>query len=151
MAITAKSRALTALRATTSLKPAEALAIVKQAAEAITETGMGRRDGRFIKGEVRVRVQREQEDRLELMIGSEHTTAPNTSFSAKTEPTDNGVALRVGGLETYRIFQTKLLGLIPTGPAMIYHYGLYKRFLDEAARRLEAADPAAVVTVGAPE
>jgi len=150
MAITAKSRALTALQATTALKPADTLAIVKQAAEAITETGIGRKDGKLSKTEVRVRVRGEQDGRLELMIGSEHTTSPGITFSAEAVPADDDVALRVGGLETYRTFQTKTFGLIPTGPATILHFGLYKRFLKEAARRLEAADPSATTALGVP-
>jgi hypothetical protein len=151
MAITAKARSLTALTATVALNPAEALEIVKQAAEQVKEPGFGRADGKFIKTEVRVRIQEEHPDWLALMIGSERTTKPATTFSAVAEAADGGTSLRVGGLEKYRIFQTKFLGLIPSGPASITHFHLYRRFLKEVASRLEAGDPAAVVSVGVPE
>lgn len=151
MAITAKARSLTALNATTALKPADTLAIVKQAAEQVKDTGFGRADGKFVKSEVRPRVMEEHADWLRLMIGSGLAESPWTIFSAVAEPTAEGTKLRVGGLEKYRIFQTKWLGLIPSGPATIFHFGLYKRYLKEIAAQLEAVDPAAVTSIGVPE
>jgi hypothetical protein len=151
MAVTAKARSMMTIRATTTLSPSDALEAVKQAAEKVVETGYGRANGKFVKSKVRVRVKDDHGDWLALYIGSEITKDPWTTFSAVAEPSEFGTALRVGGLEKYRTFQTKWFGLIPTGPATIYHFGLYKKFLREVGAQLAAQDSAAAVSIGSPE
>lgn len=144
MAITASSRARTALHASTVLNPAEALEIVKQAAEQVKEHGV------ISKAEVRVRVRAEQPGHLALMIGAKAGKKSMVTFTAEAESVEGGTAVRVGGLETYKTFQTKALGLIPSGPASILGFGLYKKFLREVASRLKSQDPTATVSVGVP-
>lgn len=152
MALTTAARVQTALNGTTSLSVTGALAIVKAVAEEVKETGHGRKDGKWVKSEVRPRITEDHGHWLRIDIGSGWENARTwTEFTAIAEPRDGRTALRVGGLEKYRILQSKFLGLIPTSPATIFHFGLYKRYLQAISAQLAASDPEAVITVGVPQ
>ncbi len=155
-AITAGARARTALTADTALGAAEVLEIVKEVAEEVGTTGRGWHDGQFVKSEVRPRVIEEGAGRMRLGIGTgwegwENAKATAVFSTVTGTAADGRTTLRVGGLERYRIMQSKFLGLIPSGPAMIFHYGSYKRYLGEVKAELEARDATATVLIGVPE
>jgi hypothetical protein len=152
MAVTTAARVQTALHATTDLSVDDAVAIVKKVAEEVMETGRGRKEGKWVKSEVRPRVTEDHGTWVRMEIGSGwETSSAWTVFTAVAEPVDGRTALRIGGLEKYRIFQSKFLGLIPSGPATIFHFGLYKRYLQAVSTQLRASDPGAVVTIGVPQ
>lgn len=152
MAMTTASRVATALHGTTDLSVEHALSIVKDVAEQTSGTGYGRKAGKWVKSEVRPRVTEDHGHWLKLEIGSGwEGSTPWTTFTATAEAHDGRTALRVGGLEKYRTYQTKWLGLIPTGPAMIFHYSLYKRYLQAVSAQLAATDPLASISIGVPQ
>jgi hypothetical protein len=150
MALTAKSRAGTALRASTQLTPVEALAVVKEATKQVKEGGIGMKGGRIAKTDLQVLVKQEHADGLALMMGSDISKRGLATFSATAGTRDGETELQVGGLATYKILQSKLLGLIPFGPSSIVGFSFYKRFLDEVAAQLEAHDPTAAIAVEVP-
>lgn len=151
MAVTAKARAQTALHATTALTPSDALAVVKQAASSVKGGGASLMTSGVVNAGAQVHVEQEHPDWLALSINSGKRLVELCTFSAVTEATDGTTTLWVGGLDTYKTSQSRLLGFIPIGPASITGFSLYKRFLDEISARLQAQDPTAGVTVGIPE
>lgn len=152
-AITAAARSQTALNASTSLSPDEVLAIVKQAGEDVKGSGFGRRNGKFVKSEVRPRVIEDHVSWLRIDIGSGWESAtPWTVFTAVADKHQDGLTtLKVGGLEKYKTLQSKIFGLIPSRPASIINFGLYKRYLGAIEARLRQADPQATITIGTPQ
>jgi len=151
MAVTAKSRARTALHSTTVLKPEDTLAAVKQAISQVKGGGTSLLTSGVVNAGARVHIERESPAGLEMSITSGKRLVELCTFSAVTEAADGKTVLRVGGLETFKTSQSRLLGFIPMGPASITGFSLYKRFLDEIATRLRTEDPQAVVSIDVPK
>jgi hypothetical protein len=150
MAVTAKTRSRTALRATTTLKPAEALAVVKQAATQAKGGGMSLMTSGVVNAGAQVHIEQESPDRLALSITSGKRLVELCTFSAVAHAGGRKTTLTVGGLATYKTSQSRMLGIIPMGPASIPGFSLYKRFLDAVEAQLLAADPEATVSVAVP-
>jgi hypothetical protein len=75
---------------------------------------------------------------------------PVSDFTAETHHHKSGTALRIGGLDNYRTFQTAFLGFIPVGPKNIGGMALYKKFLHDVSDELRAVDPHAKINIGIP-
>ena len=58
--------------------------------------------------------------------------------------------IQIGGLETYKTTQQKMLIFIPVAPKTIWGYPLYRYFLDVVASALSQSDPSAQVSVETP-
>jgi len=145
MAVTAKARAEVALIAETTLPLADVRGLVKAATARVEERGISIKGER---GSVRVEVVTEDVENLGLAVITGENPNPFATFRASTHSTEGKTHLRLGGLESYKTFQTKIFGLIPSGPAMVFGYGVYKRFLTAVAAALEAEDPAVEITIG---
>jgi hypothetical protein len=150
MAVTAKARARTTLLGGTHLKPAEALAIVKQAASSVKGGGASLMTSGIVNAGAQVHIEQEQPDRLALSITSGKRIVELCTFSAVTNQDDGWTSLTIGGLETYKTSQSRFLGFIPMGPASIPGFSLYKRFLGEVSAQLQAADPQASIAIQDP-
>jgi hypothetical protein len=149
-AITAKSRARTALAATTTLNPAEALAAVKQATGQAKGGGASLLTSGVVNAGARVHIEKEFPDGLAMSITSGKRLVELCTFSALAEEKDGQTALQISGLETYKTSRSYLLGFIP-GPASVPGFSLYKRFLDQVATQLRSQDPQATVSIAVPE
>jgi hypothetical protein len=150
MAVTAKARSQTALHATTSLEPQAVLALVKQATGAVKGGGASLLTSGVQNLSAEAHVEQEAPDGLRLSITSGKRLVELCTFSA-TVQTDNGqTALRIGGLETYKTSQPRVIGFIPAGPKSIAGFSPYKRLLEHVAAELQANDSAATVAVGVP-
>jgi hypothetical protein len=150
-AITARTRARTTLTATTALNPADVLAAVKQATDDAKGGGGSLLTSGIVNAAAQVHVEKELPDGLAMSITSGKRLVELCTFSAFAEAKDGTTSLRVGGLETYKTSQTRVLGVIPAGPAAIPGFSLYKRFLGEVEARLKANDPQATVSIAVPE
>jgi hypothetical protein len=151
MAITAKSRARTALSATTALSPDEALAAVKAATGEAKGGGASLLTSGLTNAGARVHVEREKSGRLSLSITSGKRLVELCTFSATARQSRGKTKLTVGGLDTYKTKQGTLFYLIPLGPKAIHGFSLYKRFLDQVATQLKARDTSASIAIAAPE
>lgn len=151
MAITAKSRSKTALKASTTLSPADALALVKAATGEAKGGGASLLTSGITNAGAQVHIEQEQPERLSMSITSGKRVVELCTFSAAVRQNGGKTELTVGGLETYKTKQETLLYFIPLGPKAIHGFSLYKRFLDQVAARLKAQDAEASVTVAVPE
>ncbi|MBS1883588.1 MAG: hypothetical protein JSS97_11610 [Actinobacteria bacterium] len=142
MPVTAKSRARTGLRAATTLTPADVLALIKGATGGVKGGGASLMTSGVMNAGARVHVEREFPDRLALSINSGKRLVELCTFTALVETAKGTSYLTIGGLETYKTKQSRLLGFIPMGPASVAGFSLYKRFLDEVTAQLFVADPA---------
>jgi hypothetical protein len=75
-----------------------------------------------------------------------HRSGPVCQFAFQSEVTDGKTRLKVGGLATYTVTRHKFFGIIPVATE-INGFGYYKRFLAEVGSTLQAADPAASVSI----
>jgi hypothetical protein len=149
-AVTAKSRAQLALTATTTLPPAEALALVKQTTERVKGGGKSLLTSGAMNLGATIHVERERDHELGLSITSGKRLVELCTFSASATIRDGATRLRVGGLQRYKTSQSTMFGFIPTGPKSIAGYDPYQRFLNEVAHSLRSKDPAASVSVAIP-
>jgi hypothetical protein len=150
MGVTAIARAQTALRASTSLAPAEVLALVKQSAGGVKGGGMSLLTSGVQNLGAEVHVEQESEGALALSITSGKRLVELCTFSAVAEADGDKTVLRIGGLKTYKTTQSTVLGFIPVGPKSISGFSPYKRFLDQVAVDLRAADSNATTNVAQP-
>lgn len=149
MALTARSKSFTALRAKTSLSEEEALEAVRRATALEGERGVGKVDGKVTKGRLRALIEAESETAMSLKVAMDQSQPGNLAFDAVVEALPEGwTGLQVGGLTRAQVMQSKILGLIPTSPGTIIHFGFYKRFLERVEAELLAEDPEADVTIG---
>jgi hypothetical protein len=151
--ITTKARVQLRLVATTVLSPSDILSVVRQVV-GDTKKGGGVNVLNFsvLNMSARVNIAHEFPNRLALSITSLDRRVELCSFSARvTEPDANGkTRLQIGGLETYKTTQQRVLMLIPVAPASIWGYPLYKHFLDVVAAALSQRDPSASVSIAIP-
>jgi hypothetical protein len=150
MDVTAAARAKTTLRATTTLEPAAALAVVKRAAGAVKGGGASLLTSGVVNLGAEVHIEREQPDGLALSITSGKRLVELCTFSASVEVDDGHTCLRVGGLQTYKTSQPRMFGFIPSGPKSILGFSPYKRFLDQLGAELHAQDSHAEILIGVP-
>lgn len=140
---TAKQRAQLQLNARLSLTPAEAVAVVKD----VVANGVRRTI------DVGQHISVSGEDGINgplMLVISGLLGRKECIFFAGAVPAGRFTGLRLGPLQQYRTTQTRLYGLIPTGPKLIPGYGFYKWFLRSVAAQLESADPLATVTIASP-
>lgn len=147
MAVTAKSRATRALRATTVLNPDDALATVRTAASGVKGGGTSMLTSGVANIGAQVAVEREEPGKLWLSINSGKRLVELSTFTAEARVSDGRTTVRVGGLDTYKTVQSKLFGIIPTGPKAIHGIDLYKRYLSAVQAELMRLDPTATVTI----
>lgn len=147
MGITAKSRASLALRGTTSLSAEEVKSVIQDVAKA-TKGGRGSllTTGLANIG-AHVSIARDSGEKVALALTSGKKLVELCTFSATVSANGAGTKVRVGGLETYKTNQEKLLFFIPVGPKMIMGMGPYKAFLNGLADEIRARDSSASVTV----
>ena len=151
-ALTAKSRAQLRLEAITTLPPTSALGAVKEATKAVKGGGTSLLTSGLQNLGAQVHVEREGPERLDLSINSGKRIVELCTFSARVSgPREDGkVLVHVGGLATYKTSQSRLFGLIPTGPKSIAGMAPYKQFLDAVGQRIRSEDPSAEVTISVP-
>jgi hypothetical protein len=151
-AITAKSRSQLRLEATTSLSPADALGLVRQAAGNVKGGGTSLLTSGLQNIGAQINIEREGTNALAMSITSGKRLIELCTFSARVNGAraDGKTVLQVGGLETYKTNQSKFLMIIPTGPKTIAGMAPYKRFLDAVAEALRAREPNAEITVDVP-
>jgi hypothetical protein len=140
---TAKHRAQLQLNARLSLTAAEAVAVVKD----VVANGVRRTI------DVGQHISVSGEDGISgplVLVISGVLGRKECIFFAGAVPAGGFTGLRVGPLQQYRTTQTRLYGLIPTGPKQIPGYGFYKWFLRSVAAALDAADPLATITIASP-
>lgn len=150
MAVTAKARSQTALQATTSLEPRAVLALVKRGTGAAKGGGASLLTSGIQNLGAEAHVEQEGADALRLSITSGKRLLELCTFSATVTAENGQTALRIGGLETYKTSQPRLLYFIPTGPKSIAGFSPYKRFLMHVAADLRANDSAANISIGVP-
>ncbi len=146
MAITANSRGMLALRATTALPPLRTLAVVRSAAtagEAAIRGGLSR-GGPPISP---IAVEQETTERLLLVLRSGPSATLTCAFSAWVRRAATLTTLRVGDLE-----RTGATGFLAWGPACsptTADWQVYREFLHSVAAGLWAADADAHSRIGA--
>lgn len=146
MAITANSRGLLALRATTTLPPLRTLAVVRAA----TTAGEAAIGGGLSRGGPPigpVSVEQETTERLQLILRSGPSAALTCAFSARARRAATLTTLRVGDLE-----RTGATGFLAWGPACsptTADWQVYREFLHTVAVALWAADADAQIRIGA--
>lgn len=152
-ALTAKARSQLRLEATTSLPPTAALDVVKKSTSRVKGGGASLLTSGLQNLGAQVHVEQEQPERLGLSINSGKRIVELCTFSARvTGPgADGKTVLTLGGLERYKTSQSRVFGIIPTGPKSIAGIAPYKQFLDVVAQELRSQDPSAKVTVAVPE
>lgn len=153
MALTAKSKVQFRLAATTMLSPSDVLNVVRQAAAAVKKGGgVNAMNFNLLNMKAQVNVERESADRLALSITSFDRRVELCTFSARVaiSSSDGRTRLQIGGLETYKTTQQKMLIFIPVAPKSIWGYPLYRHFLDVVASALSQSDPSVQVTVETP-
>lgn len=150
MGITAKQRAATSLKATTSLSEAEVITVIKRAAGEIKGGGAGLLTTGPQNIGAHVNIVREQGSTLSLSLSSGKKLIQLCTFSAKVTSVGDKRTVQVGGLQTYKTSQSKLFFLIPIGPKQIFGMAPYKNFLEAVASGLRAADPRATVSISQP-
>ena len=136
MAITAKARAQTALRATTSLEPAEALAAVKEAASRVHGSTPEPLTTGLMEVGGQVQVEEEAAGRLGLSI-----TGGKRMFELCTLSAGAGArtAAPSSGRRSRAVQdQPAANPADPVSPKKIIGFGTYKAFLDELAAELRA-------------
>jgi hypothetical protein len=148
--ITAKTRAQVALRATTTVGTADSLDVVKQATSEVKGGGKSLLTSGLANVGATVHIEAELPDRLKLSITSGKRVVELCTFTAEATVVDGKTAVRVGGLETYKTFQSKLFYIIPTGPKRILGYDPYRRFLAAVEAGILAKDADANVTIAEP-
>jgi hypothetical protein len=152
METTAKDRSTTALRGTTQLPPNQVLEIVKHATTELEGGGMHLLTTGIINVGAQVNVVSESDSGLVMSLTSGRRLVELCTFSARASTVGDGLTrVLVGGLETYRTQQDKMLIFIPVGPKHIDGLNPYKRFLRVVADKIRLADPAASVVVAQPE
>jgi hypothetical protein len=145
--MSAQTRAQLHLIATTMVNADDTLEQVKLAAGQVKGGGASLLTTGIQNIGAQVNVERETAGRLVLSITSGRRLVELCTFSA-VAGADGGVTrLKVGGLETYKTTQSTVIGFIPAGPKMIAGYAPYKRFLEQVAVALRAADPAVQVAI----
>ncbi|MGH2831428.1 MAG: hypothetical protein ACRDK2_01525 [Solirubrobacteraceae bacterium] len=149
MAITAKARAKTTLRATTKLEPSAVMDLIKQATGAVKGGGASLLTSGLQNLGAEVHIEQEGEAWLRLSITSGKRVVELCTFSASVVAENGQTKLRVGGLETYKTNQPRLFYVIPTGPKTIAGFSPYKRFLDHLATEVRAKDSKGSVVVSA--
>jgi hypothetical protein len=151
-AVTATNRAKRRLQATTALAAPDVLGLVKQSTESAKGGGASLLTSGIANVGARVHVEVEGPAALGLSITSGKRVVELCSFTARVAPGEGGATvLTVGGLESYKTSQPRVLGFIPSGPKSILGYDLYKRYLDGLARAIQSADASAQVVVAVPE
>ncbi len=145
--MSAQSRASLALRATTTLAPDAALALVKVATGNVKGGGASLLTTGLQNVGARVHVEREQAGKLELSINSGKRIVELCTFTAAATTANGMTNLQVGGLARYKTSQSTVLGFIPVGPKQIAAMSPYKRFLEAVAAVIRETDPTAQVTV----
>ncbi len=150
MAITAKSRAQVALRATTRLDAATALGLVKQATGSVKGGGKSLLTSGIANLGAGIHVEAEKPDHLALSITSGKRVVELCTFSASVSTLDGQTTIRVGGLERYKTSQPRVAGFIPSGPKSILGYDPYRRYLDAVKQEVLSKDPSAEVTIAEP-
>lgn len=150
MAITAKARARTALVAKTTLEPQQALDVVKAAAGEVQGGGLSLLTSGLQNLGSAVHIENESPGMLDLSINSGKRLVELCTFSATAHSQDCRTELKVGGLETYKTNQPKLLYVIPLSPKSIAGVSPYKRFLEGVREALMAADPSAAASITDP-
>ena len=146
--MTAKSRASVTLSATTGLEPAAALDVIKRAANKVKGGGKSLLTTGLMNLGAEVHVEESHDGWLGLSITSGKRLIELCTFRARASSSDGAkTRLTVGGLDRYKTSQSAFLGLIPTGPKKIPGYDPYRRFLDQVAADLRAADNAATISI----
>jgi hypothetical protein len=150
MAVTAKARARTALLASINLSQSDTLDVVKAATNLVKGGGTSLMTSGVVNVGAQIHVEEEHQDRLGLSITSGKRVVELCTFAAIAVQEDSWTSLTVGGLQTYKTSQSRLLGIIPVGPASIPGFSLYKRYLTELQAQLQAADPQASISIQDP-
>jgi len=126
------------------------LSIVKGAIGQVKGGGASLMTSGIANAGARAHVEEEHADRLALSINSGKRLLELCTFAAITAQNAGQTSLTVGGLETFKTSQSRLLGIIPIGPASIPGFSLYKRLLSEIQTQLQAADPLASTSIQDP-
>jgi hypothetical protein len=146
--ITAKQRATTALRGTTTLAPEAVIEAIYEAIKSVKGGGKSLLTTGIANLGAQVNVHHSSPTSLRLSLSSGKRLVQLGSFSAMATTDSSGrTAVRIGGLESYRTQQQKLFYLIPIGPKQIYGMDPYKRFLNAAMNGIVAIDPQAQLVV----
>lgn len=120
----------------------ELLAIAEQVANELT-TARGRTSGvkMFQFG---WHVERKAADSLLISIGNDRKSGMKWSVSVAESP--SGTVLTTG-IAFFRTMQSKLYGLIPTGPKRLVGYDSYKRYMVSLGQAAERWDPQCSVQI----
>lgn len=146
--VTAKARSTTRLTGTSALTTEEVLGVVREGAASVKGGGASLLTTGVWNIGAHITVVRETTDGLELSLTSGKKLVELCTFSADVLAAESSrVRVRVGGLETYKTTQEKMLGFIPVGPKMIPGMSPYKKFLSAVRERLTALDPSAELTI----
>lgn len=151
MAVTAKSRAKLQARISTTMDPVALKAALRRAADAETGGGVSLLTSGVQNLGARVHVERERDDGFDMSINSGKRIVELCTFSANLATAGGVTTATVGGLETYKTTQTKVLEFIPVSPKRIAGFSRYQRFLDSVRSEVLASDPAAQVQIVVPE
>jgi hypothetical protein len=148
MGITAKARSTTRLHGTAALTVDGATAIIREGSASVKGGGASLLTTGIWNIGAHITVVREKPGHLTMALTSGKKLVELCTFSADVVSVSEGlVRIRVGGLETYRTSQEKMLGFVPVGPKMIVGMAPYKKFLDAVMKRLIEADPRASLTI----
>ncbi len=148
MGVTAKSRASTSLDGDTALEPKQVIDLIREVAGSVKGGGASLLTTGFANAGAQVNVVRASGTSLRMSLTSGKQLVELCTFSATARANGDGrTVLRVGGLETYRTQQEKLLFLVPVGPKQIYGMAPYKKFLAAIQSALQAKDPSASVAI----
>jgi hypothetical protein len=145
--MSAKARAGLSLTATTALSPEAALDVVKQSAAKVKGGGKSLLTSGLMNLGAEVHVEEERPGRLGLSITSGKRIVELCTFSARAGADGERNKLVVGGLERYKTSQSRMFYVIPAGPKRIAGYDPYRRFLEQIAADLRAADAAINVSI----
>lgn len=81
---------------------------------------------------------------LLISIGNDRKSGMKWSVTAEESPTGSALSTRI---VFFRTLQSKLYGLIPTGPKRLVGYENYKRYMVALGQAVEAWDPQCTVQI----
>lgn len=148
MGVTAKQRASLALKGETGLSPEAVCAAVKEVAAAVHGGGKSLLTTGVANVGAQVHVVSESDGQLRFAITSGKKLVKLCTFSAAARRHGDRTQVTVGGVDSYRTQQSKLLMFIPVGPKQIYGMDPYKRFLTAVNEHIASIDPSASLSIG---
>lgn len=147
MGMTAKQRATTALRGQTALSPDEVMEIVRSTTNAVKGGGGSLLTTGITNLGARVNIVKDHASSMTLSLTSGKQLVELCTFDAQANRMGDRTGVVIGGLDTYKTQQSKLLYFIPAGPKKIYGMAPYKKFLAAIADELRRRDASASIEI----